>query len=50
MVNEQLDKRVGKGRKRAQWTVDEFGMGMRGLPEILDDLTREIKGLQNASA
>jgi excisionase family DNA binding protein len=49
MVNEQLDKRVGKGRKRAQWTVDEFGMGMRGLPEILDDLTREIKGLQNAS-
>ena len=49
MVNEQLDKRVGKGRKRAEWTVDEFGTGMRALSEILNDLTREIKRLQNVT-
>jgi DNA repair protein RadD len=49
MVNEQLDKRVGKGRKRAEWSVDEFGSGMRALTEILDDLTREVKRLQNVT-
>jgi DNA repair protein RadD len=49
MVNEQLDKRLGKGKKRAEWTVDEFGAGMRVLSEILNDLTREIKRLQNVT-
>lgn len=49
MVNEQLDKRVGRGRKRAEWAVDEFGTGMRALSEILNDLTREIKRLQNVT-
>lgn len=49
MVNEQLDKRVGNGKKRAAWTIDEFGAGIRGLLEILDDLTRQIKKLQNVT-
>jgi DNA repair protein RadD len=49
MVNEQLDKRIGNGKKRAGWTVDEFGAGMRGLTEILNDLTREIKKLQDVT-
>lgn len=49
MVNEQLEKRIGKGKKRAEWTVDEFGVGMRSLSEILNDLTREIKRLQNVT-
>jgi len=47
MVNEQLDKRIGKGRPRAEWTVEEFGAGISGLSDILNDLTREIKRLQN---
>ena len=49
MVNEQLDKRIGNGKKRAGWTADEFGAGIRGLTEILDDLTRQIKKLQNVA-
>jgi DNA repair protein RadD len=48
MVNEQLDK-LAKGKKRAEWTTDEFGASIRGLSEILDDLTRQIKKLQNVA-
>jgi len=47
MVNEQLDKRFGAGRKRAAWATEEFGVAMIGLGEILDDLTREVKKLQD---
>ena len=47
MVNEQLDKRLGAGRKRAEWTTDEFGVAVMGLAEILNALTREIKKLQD---
>jgi DNA repair protein RadD len=49
MVNEQVDQRFGKGRKRSEWTVEEFAGGMRGLEEILNDLTREIKKLQDVT-
>jgi DNA repair protein RadD len=49
MVNERIDKRFGSGRKRAEWTTDEFAAVMRGLADILDDLTREIKKLQSVS-
>jgi hypothetical protein len=49
MVNEQLDRRIGNGKKRASWTVDEFAAGTLGLSDILDDLTRQIKKLQNAT-
>jgi DNA repair protein RadD len=47
MVNEQLDKRIGAGRPRAAWTTEEFGVAIIGLAEILNDLTREIKKLQD---
>ena len=47
MVNEQVDQRFGAGRKRAEWTTDEFGVAVMGLAEILNALTREIKKLQN---
>jgi DNA repair protein RadD len=47
MVNEQIDRRFGKGRKRGEWAVDEFGAAIQGLSEILNGLTREIKKLQN---
>jgi DNA repair protein RadD len=47
MVNEQLDKRFGVGRKRAEWATEEFGLAIIGLAEILDALTREVKKLQD---
>jgi hypothetical protein len=47
MVNEQIDRRFGKGRKRGEWAVDEFAAAIQGLSEILNGLTREIKKLQN---
>jgi DNA repair protein RadD len=47
MVNEQLDKRFGAGRKRAAWATEEFGVAIIGLGEILNDLTREVKKLQD---
>ena len=47
MVNERLDKRFGAGRKRAAWATEEFGVAMIGLGEILEDLTREVKKLQD---
>lgn len=47
MVNEKLDTSIGKGRKRAEWTTDEFVAGITALSEILNGLTREIKKLQN---
>lgn len=49
MVNEQIDKRFGIGRKRAEWAVEEFGVAILGLSEILNGLTREIKQLQNVT-
>ncbi len=48
MVNEQLDKRFGAGRKRAAWATEEFGVAMIGLGEILNALTKEVKKLQDA--
>ena len=47
MVNEQIDKRFGQGRKRAAWTSDEFIVSINKLPSILDDLTRDIRRLQH---
>ena len=47
MVNEKVDRQVGKGRKRSEWTVDEFVDAMNQLPSILNNLTREVKKLQD---
>jgi DNA repair protein RadD len=47
MVNKQLDKHFGAGRKRAEWATEEFGVAIIGLGEILNDLTRELKRLQD---
>jgi excisionase family DNA binding protein len=49
MVNEQLDKRIGKARKRAEWRVEEFTSGIQELSSVLNDLTRELKKLQNVA-
>lgn len=48
MVNQAIAKRVGDGRKRHEWSLDEFTIAMRELPGILNDLVREIKKAQDA--
>ena len=47
MVNETIDKRFGHDRKRSDWTTSEFLDCINELPKILNDLTREIKKLQD---
>ena len=47
MVNEQLDKQIGKGRKRSEWTVDEFSAGIATLDAVLNALTKQLKKLQD---
>lgn len=48
MVNEGVAKRVGGGRKRAEWSTEEFAAAINLLPEVLNALVREIKKVQNA--
>ncbi|MEI7511893.1 MAG: DEAD/DEAH box helicase family protein [Candidatus Uhrbacteria bacterium] len=46
MVNEGVAKSMN-GKKRQQWTVEEFMAAVDGLPAILNGLVREIKKLQH---
>lgn len=48
MVNQAVAKRVGGGRKRQDWSLEEFTAAMEELHEILNDLVRQIKKAQNA--
>lgn len=48
MVNEGVVKKMANGKKRAEWTIEEFENAMSVLPEILNGLVREIKRLQHA--
>lgn len=47
MVNEGIKRRVAQGRKRQEWTTEEFAMAMSLLTDILDGLVREVKKLQD---
>jgi hypothetical protein len=49
MVNEELDKRVGTGRKRSEWATEEFRNAIESLTGILEDLTRQLKKLQDVT-
>ncbi|MBE7508227.1 MAG: DEAD/DEAH box helicase family protein [Planctomycetia bacterium] len=48
MVNEALAKKVGGGKKRAEWSAEEFATAMQLLPDVLNGLVREVKRAQNA--
>ena len=48
MVNQAIAKRVGDGRRRPQWSLEEFVAAKEGLPGILNDLVRQLKAAQNA--
>ena len=49
MVNQSVAKMVGEGRKRHEWSIEEFTEALDQLPNILDRLVREIKKLQNVA-
>lgn len=48
MVNQAIGKKVGGGRKRPEWSFEEFDAATRELPGILDNLVRQLKKAQNA--
>ncbi|MCY4370915.1 MAG: hypothetical protein OXF41_16195 [bacterium] len=47
MVNTDIKKMVGDGRKRHEWSTEEFGAAMEILPDILNNRVRQIKRAQN---
>lgn len=49
MVNGAIAKRVGGGRKRAEWTTEEFTAAIELLPDVLNALVRELKKVQDAA-
>ena len=48
MVNQAIAKRVGDGRKRPEWSLEEFVAATEELPRILNVLVRQLKRAQNA--
>lgn len=48
MVNQAVARKVGGGRKRPEWSVEEFTAAIEELHGILNDLVRQIKKAQNA--
>lgn len=49
MVNEGINKRIGEGRKRPEWSAEEFTAAIDALSDVLNGLVREIKKVQNAA-
>ena len=47
MVNTDIKKMVGDGRKRYEWSTEEFRAAMEILPDVLDSRVRQIKRVQN---
>ena len=48
MVNQAIAKKVGDGRKRPEWSFDEFVAAKKELPGILNNLVRQLKRKQDA--
>lgn len=48
MVNRAISKRVGDRKRRSDWTFEEFTEALDSLPEVLENLVRQIKKVQNA--
>ena len=49
MVNEGVSKKIGGGRKRHEWSTEEFTTAIELLPEVLNSLVREVKKVQNVA-
>lgn len=48
MVNRAVSKRVGEGKPRPGWSFEEFTQAIDLLPEVLENLVRQIKKVQHA--
>lgn len=48
MVNQAIKKKIGDGRKRPEWSFEEFVEATQELPAILNNLVRQLKKAQNA--
>jgi len=49
MVNERVNREIGDGRQRPQWSTEDFTAAIGLLPEVLNSLVREVKKVQNAA-
>ena len=47
MVNTAIAKRIGDGRKRPEWSFEEFVAATEALPDILNNLVRQLKRAQD---
>ena len=47
MVNQAIAKKVGDGRKRPEWSFEEFVAATEELPGILNNLVRQLKSPQD---
>ena len=47
MVNQAIAKKVGDGRKRPEWSFEEFVAAKEELPDILNNLVRQLKRTQD---
>ena len=47
MVNQAIAKKVGDGRKRPEWSFEEFVAAKEALPDILNNLVRQLKRTQD---
>ena len=47
MVNQAIAKKVGEGRKRLEWSFEEFVAATKELPGILNNLVRQLKRKQD---
>ena len=47
MVNTAIAQKIGDGRKRHEWSLDEFVAAKEALPDILNTLFRQLKKAQS---
>lgn len=47
LVNRKINKMIGEGKSREQWTLQEFQKALDGMQEILTSLVKEIKKAQS---
>ncbi len=48
MVNKAVSKKVGEGKRRPDWSFEEFTAALDLLPDVLESLVRQIKKVQHA--
>ena len=49
MVNDGINKRVGEGRKRPEWSSEQCTAAIEVLPDVRNGLVRGVEKVQNAA-